>query len=155
MEVHRRYYANEGIWRLDGWIATSWWIIRDDVDGIPSAWQDRARPVATSLRDEWAGLIDRYVAAVSDAAACSRPRFARAYDEAHGWRFQSVYGKAPIGINTDVRDLIEKLTLHATWRFRETTVIHNSVDRMGSVFGRWDEGLGLRAIVAGRDPRNV
>jgi hypothetical protein len=54
-----------------------------------------------------------------------------------------------------VRDLIEKITPHAVWRFRETTVIHNQKDRMGSVFGRVDPEYGIRAIVAGRDPRNV
>jgi hypothetical protein len=148
----RRHYAHEGIWKIGEWVATPFWIFHHTVEGLPEHWLKRAR-VRDVPEDDWQPLIDRYIAAVEDTEHRERPRFARAH-QAGRWTFQSVYGKAPVGINADVRVLVEALTPGAVWWWCPTTVLHSNKDKAGSVFGRV-EGERILCIVAGRDPRNV
>jgi hypothetical protein len=149
----RDLFVDGDIWRYGEWIVVNEWIAHEGLSLAPD-WLNRAMSPTRHMCQQLALHLDRYLEAVN-----SRDRIPVRFNPPKivegDWRYQSVRGKAPLEINADIRDLMERLTPGSRWYMAETATRYNGERVTGHVFGRVHPVLGVRCVVAGADPRRA
>lgn len=144
----RLLFADGMIYRFGDWICVAEWLAHYSLS-LPADWIDCAcKPSPGMITQEG---IDSYVEAArtGEPVRFNPPKVVR---DNGVWNYQTVKGRAPLGINADVRRFFEDLTPGSKWVMTITGIRRNGSPVDSAMFARVHPLLGVRVLVAGSDP---